>query len=133
MLICIDSMGVELPAMDYTVLTQVKYDIVGRYELRDGNGVCIAKFTMGPLAGNAYILVSSGSETRHIYRNKGIGTLMNELRVEIARYVEAHVIMCTVSCQNDYQLAIMKKNGWEILKDKKRKEYFTSYICIKYI
>jgi len=72
----------------------------------------VASFTFKTFPGNASIQIVSNAFIQYKYRNRGIGTLMNQCRIDIGKALELSALMCTVASYNVFQLRIMEKNGW---------------------
>lgn len=47
------------------------------------------------------------------YRNKKIGTILNQLRQDIGKLLNFSAILCTDIDQNIYQKKILETNGWK--------------------
>lgn len=71
----------------------------------------ISCFTLRKMPGCWGICISQGVEVLPDFRGKGIGTILNNLRTEIAKE-KFGTIICTVVSTNLAQLRIMKKTGW---------------------
>lgn len=74
--------------------------------------VRICSFALSPLPGNHHITVSHNVYTMPDHRNKGIGNLMNLIRIEMCEEAGTQ-LLATVSYSNDTQGKIMQKNGWK--------------------
>jgi hypothetical protein len=75
----------------------------------------IATFSLVEMPGCSGILVSVGSYIYEPYRNCGLGTILNGLRIQLAKQIGASLLLCTSAVSNKPQRAILDKNGWEIL------------------
>ena len=73
----------------------------------------IATFSLTEMPGCCGVLISFHSEVSSKFRNKGIGTILNQLRIEIAELLGYTVLMCTDKATNINQSKILKKNGWK--------------------
>lgn len=58
-------------------------------------------------------MVSCNVIVRNDYQKKGIGTILNQLRIEIGKHLGYSAILCTDISQNEGQRAILAKNGWK--------------------
>lgn len=72
----------------------------------------IAEFTLVCMPGCCGIVISTRVKVDIRYRNKGIGTLLNQMRIQMAHDAGYGVIMCTDVIHNEPQQAILKKNNW---------------------
>lgn len=73
----------------------------------------ITYFTMLQLPGCCGVAISTGAFVAVSYRARGLGTLLNELRKDIAREAGYTVLMCTDVTYNTPQRKILEKNGWK--------------------
>lgn len=73
----------------------------------------VAKFELYPMIHCCGICVSTQAEVRSDMRHKGLGTLLNSMRIDIARYNGYGVLMCTDTEHNVYQRNVLKSNGWK--------------------
>lgn len=73
----------------------------------------IASFTLVQLNGCCGICVSTGALVDTNFQGKGLGTLLNNFRQEIAKCQGYTVLLCTDQDKNERQRAILKKNGWK--------------------
>lgn len=85
---------------------------VGKYELKFGT-TTVASFQLYPMINCCGICVSTQAEVAPEYRGRGLGTLLNSLRIDIARYLGYGLLLCTDVDSNEYQRRILKKNGWK--------------------
>lgn len=60
----------------------------------------------------AYI-ISCKSEVMNDFRNKKIGTVLNQLRQDIGRVLGYTTMLCTDIEKNIYQRQLLKTNGWK--------------------
>lgn len=72
----------------------------------------IASFVLVPMPGCCGVVVSTGAHVSFECRNMGIGTLMNQLRIILAKELGYSQIYCTVTSTNTHQIKILQKNGW---------------------
>lgn len=102
--------------------TKAPYDEkldVGKYTLYQVGSpmVPVASFELYPMINCCGICVSTKAEVRTNFQNKGLGTLLNSLRIDIARECGYGVLLCTDIESNTYQRNILKRNGWtDLLK-----------------
>jgi len=85
-----------------------------RYTLNIKDKV-IAEFTLVPMIGCCGICVSTRASVIPEYRGKGLGTLLNLLRIDIAREAGYSILLCTDIEKNEYQRKILRANGWRDL------------------
>ena len=80
-----------------------------KYWLSNGGSM----FTIKQMPGCCGICISTGCWIHHNSRNKGIGTLLNKLRIDLARGLGYGILMCTDVTSNQHQRRILSKNGWK--------------------
>ena len=73
----------------------------------------IATFSLTEMPGCCGVLISFHSFVSSKFANKGIGTILNKFRIEIAQFLGYTVLMCTDIATNISQSKILKKNGWK--------------------
>ena len=67
------------------------------------------------LPGCCGVMVSTASVVYPNCRNRGVGTLMNKFRQELAYALGYTILLCTDVTNNDHQRKILAKNGWQDL------------------
>jgi hypothetical protein len=72
----------------------------------------VAGFTLTQLPGCCGVVVSTGAWVNLDHRRKGIGSLMNQLRIDYARALGYGYILCTDVETNEPQRKLLAKNGW---------------------
>ena len=85
---------------------------IGKYELKIKDEI-IASFELHPMINCCGICVSTKSNVSQKYRKKGLGTLLNSIRIDIARYNDYSLLLCTDIEINIPQRKILKANGWK--------------------
>jgi hypothetical protein len=85
---------------------------IGKYELVVKEET-IASFELHPMINCCGICVSTKSNISEKYRNKGLGTILNSIRIDIARYNNYSLLLCTDIESNIPQRKILKANGWK--------------------
>lgn len=76
----------------------------------------IAQFNITYLPACAPIAVFHDVSVAHGYRGKGIGKLLHQLRLNIAKAAHCTLVMCTVDRDNYVEQAILETNGWSRVK-----------------
>lgn len=76
------------------------------------DNVIVASFTLEKFPGCCGIYVSTGAMVWYEYRRKGIGTILNKMRIDIARAEGYGCLICTDIVDNKPQQKILAKNGW---------------------
>jgi GNAT superfamily N-acetyltransferase len=85
----------------------------GKYELRhDGEDKPVASFQLHPMINCCGICVSTQAFVMDAYRNQGLNTLLNSLRIDMARHLGYSLLLCTDVVNNSPQRRVLKKNGW---------------------
>ena len=77
----------------------------------------IATFSLVPMINCCGIIVSTKAGVHANYRNKGLGTILNSLRIDIARELGYGILLCTDVMTNEPQQKILKSNGWKAICD----------------
>ena len=72
----------------------------------------IASFHLYPMINCCGICVSTGSRVHKDFQKLGLGTLLNTLRIDIARNLGYGLLLCTDVESNEPQRKILQKNGW---------------------
>lgn len=85
---------------------------LGKWSLKKG-GDKIAYFELYPMINCCGICVSTRAEVAERWKHKGLGTILNSLRIDIARANGYSVLMCTDDQANEYQRKILVRNGWQ--------------------
>lgn len=74
-----------------------------------------ASFSLYQLIGCCGVCVSTGAYVSSDYRQKGLGTLLNSMRIDLARALGYGCLMCTDIATNEAQSRILQKNGWTLI------------------
>lgn len=80
-------------------------------------GVAAAHFTLASFPGCCGICISTEANVYGAHRRKGLGTLLNKIRIDWARALGYGILMCTDISKNEYQRKILAKNGWTDIHD----------------
>jgi GNAT superfamily N-acetyltransferase len=72
-----------------------------------------AFFSIEQLRGCCGVCVSTGARVRVEYQWLGIGTLLNEMRLGMAKRLGYGVMLCTDALSNEPEVKILEKNGWK--------------------
>jgi len=75
--------------------------------------VLIARWELVDMINCCGILVSTDAFVAPDYRDKGLGNLLNLLRIDMAKYLGYSLLLCTDIQQNTHQRKILKKNNWK--------------------
>lgn len=73
----------------------------------------LASFTLEHMPGCGGILLSHDSWVGHSERGKGVGTLMQEMKMWIASKLEAAMLLATVVVGNEAEEGLLGKHGWK--------------------
>ena len=86
----------------------------GKYKLfrKAAPAVTVASFELAPMINCCGICVSTGAYVAPEWRKKGLGTLLNNLRMDIARFDGYSLLLCTDLVDNTPQRRILERNGW---------------------
>jgi GNAT superfamily N-acetyltransferase len=82
---------------------------------QDGN--MVSHFRLSTLPANPFYVIGWGVEVMPEYRGQGLGQVFLRKRIEIVRQSGAHSYINTVNWENDVQVHIMRKHGFEPVMD----------------
>jgi hypothetical protein len=82
------------------------------YKLKAGNHL-IASWALYQMIGCCGICVSTEAWVSHSFRKKGLGKILNKLRIEIARDCGYSLLLCTDVLSNKPQQKILESNRWD--------------------
>lgn len=77
-----------------------------------GKAENIASFSMKEAPGCCGLIFSFHSNVTQMYRGRGIGTILNQMRQKIAYELGYSAIICTDIESNESQLRILKSQDW---------------------
>lgn len=100
-----------LGTTDWT-LQQLSNEFVVR---TDSEKVYVSSFRFAHFPGCCGIVISTAAVVSEKYRHRGIGTILNRMRISIARRMGFGMIICTDLERNAPQRKVLKKNGWRDL------------------
>lgn len=75
----------------------------------------IASFKLYQMPHCCGIVVSCNAEVKPAFRNRRIGTVLNNLRQELGRELGYSLMLCTDVDTNVHQRQLLKTNGWRDL------------------
>jgi hypothetical protein len=86
----------------------------GEYKLKTtfGKPVVVASFQLHPMINCCGMCISTRAEVNSFYRGRGLGTILNSLRIDIARHLGYGCLLCTDVESNAYQRKVLARNGW---------------------
>jgi hypothetical protein len=73
----------------------------------------VASFILEHLPNCGGILLSNNSWVNQAFRGKGVGSLMQEMKMWIASRLEASMLLATVIVGNEAEEALLGKHGWK--------------------
>lgn len=73
----------------------------------------ISSFKLIQMIGCCGICVSTAVLVYPEYRNKGINTILNNFRIDIAKELEYGILLCTDVAHNTAEVKTLDKNGWK--------------------
>lgn len=88
----------------------------GEYQLIIDDTI-VSSFQLIPMINCCGILVSTRVQVSKSYQNKGLGTILNSLRIDIARHLGYGILLCTDVMTNEYQQKILNRNGWKSIHE----------------
>lgn len=81
------------------------------------NGELISSFKLYEMPHCCAIMVSCKAFVNPYFRNKRVGTILNNLRQDIGRLLNYSTILCTDVEKNTHQRQLLKTNGWKDIHD----------------
>ena len=90
-------------------------DLPGGLKFRVINveGVVISRFELAQMLGCCGICISTGTYVHPDFRGKGVNSLLNNFRIDIAKCLGYGLLMCTDLKSNTPQMKTLDKNGWK--------------------
>lgn len=85
----------------------------GKFEIWYDKREHLGSFSLVCLPGCCGILVSTNAYVAAKYRQKGIGRILNEMRISIAYLWGYSCLLCTDIVNNHVQQKILNKNNWQ--------------------
>jgi len=79
----------------------------------ESKNIQIAGFSLEKMPSCDRILLSTHSWVSRKYQKIGLGTLLNQMRIDIAKRLGYKILMCTNREDNIAQRRILSKNGWK--------------------
>jgi GNAT superfamily N-acetyltransferase len=79
---------------------------------QDAHGTLVAGQEITEMPGSDSVVIFYYVNVTPEFRGKGIGGLLHQMRLEIARDVGAKTALCTVNDGNVAEIAILLKAGW---------------------
>lgn len=76
-------------------------------------GVVISRFELAQMLGCCGICISTGTYVHPEFRGKGVNSLLNNFRIDIAKHLGYGLLMCTDLKSNTPQMKTLDKNGWK--------------------
>lgn len=75
----------------------------------------ISHFGLVPMINCCGIVVSTHVQVASRFRNKGLGTLLNKFRIDLAKELGYGCVICTDVLHNLPQQKVLEKNGWKLI------------------
>lgn len=82
-------------------------------EFRINNKKLISRFKLVEFPGCCGICISTGVEVFQDYRNMGINIILNNFRIDIAKYLGFGLLLCTDISKNLHEVKTLNKNNWK--------------------
>lgn len=90
--------------------------VAGKYDLIRGKTI-VSSFELVPMINCCGIIVSTRVVVTEDFRNRGLGTILNSLRIDIARNLGYGLLLCTDVVDNIPQQRILIANGWKSIEE----------------
>ena len=98
----------------------LKKEVSVDYNGRSDYGI-VASMRLYQLPGCCGVAVSSGSTVVEKYRRKGLNTILNKFRMELAKHMGYTVLLCSDLHSNEASKKTLAKNGWKDIYQFKNK------------
>ena len=76
--------------------------------------VDLSRFSLSYLPGCHWVMVLHGVTVDPAVRHQGVGGLLHNCRLDIARAVGATTVMCTILSGNSAEKSIIMRAGWRV-------------------
>lgn len=83
------------------------------FYLKTNGGNIVSNMRLYQLPGCCGVAVSSASMVYVPYRQKGLNTILNKFRIELAKHMKYSVLMCSDLAGNIPSKKTLAKNGWK--------------------
>ena len=84
-----------------------------KFRVINVEGVVISRFELAQMLGCCGICISTGTYVHPDFRGKGVNSLLNNFRIDIAKDLGYGLLMCTDLKSNTPQMKTLDKNGWK--------------------
>ncbi len=84
-----------------------------KFEIIDLQGNLISTFRLLQMVGCCGICICTGTYVSPDFRGKGVNSLLNNFRIDIAKDLGYGLLMCTDLKSNTPQMKTLDKNGWK--------------------
>lgn len=113
----------------------VKFYQVVKHGLPGSRPTVVSSFWLSMMPGCCGLAVSFHACVYEPFRNKGVGTILNRLRMVIAKDLGYSALICTDVAANKHQRNILRKNNWkdiyQFINRRTGNKVFLSAICLK--
>ena len=107
-------LGNKYEELTYNNLTYVKNNPKGlEFKVVDIESKTISLFKLIQMTGCCGICVSTAVLVYPEYCNKGINTILNNFRIDIAKELGYGILLCTDVSDNTAEVKTLDKNGWK--------------------
>ena len=84
-----------------------------KFRIINVEGIVISRFELAQMLGCCGICISTGTYVHPDFRGKGVNSLLNNFRIDIAKNLGYGLLMCTDLKSNTPQMKTLNKNGWK--------------------
>lgn len=86
----------------------------GKYKLMVSKRI-IASWELYQMKNCCGICVSTAAMVHHAYRKQGLGLILNQIRMDLARIMGYSLLLCTDVVKNTPQQKILSANKWKLI------------------
>ena len=84
-----------------------------KFRVINAEGIVISRFELAQMLGCCGICISTGTYVHPDFRGKGVNSLLNNFRIDIAKHLGYGLLMCTDLKLNTPQMKTLDKNDWK--------------------
>jgi len=110
----VDSWVIEAKPIGYRDVWFANKAGCGKYRIKVGKQV-VASWELYQMKNCCGICVSTVAMVEQPFRKNGLGLVLNQIRIDLARMMGYGLLLCTDVTSNVPQQKILKANGWKLI------------------